>query len=570
MDNSFSFSRREWLSRAAAPAVAATLAYPMLVSAIPRVEAPTAHASEKPQTLEAKLNIFDIRDFGAVGDGAKLNTVEIQSAINAANAAGGGVVLVPSGGTFICGTIELKSNVNFHLATNARLLGSPKPTDYHAGNGIPPGNGNIVFISAADAENFTISGNGTIDGNGLAFWTGQGDNTGPGQGGVGGYFDRPHLLIFARCKNFRVQDVYLYASAYHCMRILNCEYVYFDRIRINNRVNKNNDGFHFNNTRYVHINGCDVRCQDDACALFGSNKFITVANSSFSTRWSIFRFGGGESENITVTNCTIYETYGCVIKMGAGRGSRHENMIFSNLILRDVTGPFSLGLSDQRRQPRPGQENQPPAPVGIVRNIVFSNIRGNVVAQGRQYDDMHWEQGYRPGETRTCITLNSFGESYLENITLSNIHLTFEGGGTAEEAQLRNVPQIAGEYFEIGDRPAHGLFARNVRGLTIDNVRLETATPDLRPAVVLDNVSDANITGLVSQGNTSGPSVLRCINTKDTLITAPRLMTPAAVYLAVEGERSADITLDGGDIRKAAKPATFERGATNKAARIRS
>jgi hypothetical protein len=207
---------------------------------------------------------------------------------------------------------------------------------------------------------------------------------------------------------------------------------------------------------------------------------------------------------------------------------------------------------------------------GVVRNIVFSNIRGTVVAQGRQYDDMHWEQGYRPGETRTCITLNSFGESFLENITISNVHLTFEGGGTAEEAQLRDVPQIAGEYFEIGARPAYGVYARNVRGLTLDNVRVETATPDLRPAVVFDNVTDAHVSGLVSRGNTSAPSVLRCINTKDALISAPRLLTPAAVYLAVEGERSADIALDGGDIRKAAKPATFERGATSKAARLRT
>ncbi|MDR2917393.1 MAG: hypothetical protein LBV74_21575 [Tannerella sp.] len=128
------------------------------------------------------------------------------------------------------------------------------------------------------------------------------------------------------------------------------------------------------------------------------------------------------------------------------------------------------------------------------------------------------------------------------------MHLTFEGEGTAEEAQLRDVQQIAGEYFEIGDRPAHGVYARNIRGLTLDNIRIETATPDLCPAVILDNVADAAISGLTTQGNPDGPSVLRCINTTDTLITAPRLLTPAAVYLAVEGERIADITLDGGDI----------------------
>jgi hypothetical protein len=183
---------------------------------------------------------------------------------------------------------------------------------------------------------------------------------------------------------------------------------------------------------------------------------------------------------------------------------------------------------------------------------------------------MHWQQNYRPGEMRTCITLNGVGEDFIENISFSNIHLTFEGGGTAEEAQLRDVPQIAGEYFEIGSRPAHGVYARNVRGLTLDNVRIETATPDLRPAVVLDNVADAVLSNITSQGNIAAPSVIRCINTTDALISSPRLLKPASVYIAVEGERSANITLEGGDIRKALKPAAFDRGTTEKAIYIRS
>ena len=514
-----------------------------------------------------KPAIFDIRDFGAVGDGTTLNTATIQSAIDAANAAQGGIVFIPSG-VFLCGTIELKSNVTLFLDTTAKLLGSPKAEDYHTGNNIPRSNGNVVFVSAARAENITICGNGTIDGNGRAFFSGRGDNSGPGASTGQGNVERPHLIIFSECKNVRMNDVFLTASAYHCIRTLNCEYVYYERVRIHNRVNLNNDGFHFNGSRYVHINGCDVKCQDDACALFGSNQFITVANSSFSTRWSIFRFNTGDCKNITVTNCLIYETYGCVIKLNCRTGSHIENLTFSNLIFRDVTGPITVGLNTPNRLLNPGETTPQDIERGTVRNITFSNIRGNVVANGRQFDDMHWTQGYRPGETRTCITLNGVGEDFLENIVLSNIHLTFEGGGTAEEAQLRDLPLIAGEYFEIGDRPAHGLYARNVRGLKLDNVRIVTATPDLRPAIILDNVSDATLSGVTTQGNMDSPSVLRCINTTDVLISSPRLMTPAAVFLAVEGEHSDNITLERGDIRKSAKTATFDRGATEKSLRF--
>src|SRR5262249_34289477 len=131
----------------------------------------------------------------------------------------GGVVLIPAG-DFLVGTLELKSNVTLHLAAQGRLLGSGDTGHYRAGTGIPPGNGNIVMLSAADAENIAIEGQGTIDGNGAKFFTGRGDNTGPGQNSADGYFQRPHLLVFYRCRNLSVRDVFLTASAYHCMRIL--------------------------------------------------------------------------------------------------------------------------------------------------------------------------------------------------------------------------------------------------------------------------------------------------------------------------------------------------------------
>src|SRR4029453_4325737 len=139
----------------------------------------------------------------------------------------GGTVLIPAG-SFVVGTLELKSNVTLHLAAQGRLLGSGSPEHYKAGNGIPPGNGNVVLLSAANAENVAIEGLGTIDGNGAKFFTGKGDNTGPGQNSSEGYFQRPHLMVFYRCKNLSVRKVFLTASAYHCTRILECNRVFLD------------------------------------------------------------------------------------------------------------------------------------------------------------------------------------------------------------------------------------------------------------------------------------------------------------------------------------------------------
>jgi hypothetical protein len=251
--------------------------------------------------------------------------------------------------------------------------------------------------------------------------------------------------------------------------------------------------------------------------------------------------------------------------MEFGAESRVRNLLFSNLVLQDVTGPIAIHVNDRVRQnPAAGE----PPQKGFVRNISFSGIRANVVSQGSQFADMSFPQGYRPGESRQCIVLNAIGNTLLEDISFNDVHVTYGGGGTAEEAKSV-VPQVAREYFEIGTPPAYGLFARNVRGLDLDKVRFDVVTPDLRPAVVLDHVTDVSIAGLSAQGNPEARSVLRFVETQDVLVTAPRVLTPAAAFLQVEGAASRAISIDGGDLSRAATPVVFEAGAGKEAVKVR-
>jgi hypothetical protein len=163
--------------------------------------------------------------------------------------------------------------------------------------------------------------------------------------------------------------------------------------------------------------------------------------------------------------------------------------------------------------------------------------RRSVTADGRvtPLPDYPFSSAYRPGEIRSCIVVNAVGDSIVENITFDNVHLTFEGGGTAEEAARRDLPQVAGEYFMLGSLPAYGLYARNARAISLRNVRFQVSKPDLRPAVIFDHVEDAAINGLSVQGNAEAESLLRFIDSKQTLMTATRLLTPAAVFLQLEG-----------------------------------
>jgi polygalacturonase len=540
-------SRRKWLAAGSAAALT-----PSLLEA-------------QPTTTGAR--IYSIAEFGAKGGGVTLDTQAVQTAIDTCHKDRGGTVLVPAG-VFLIGTVEIKSNVTLHIAAGGTLLGSSDGKQYHAAEAIPLHgdstleDGNVGLIFGVEAENVTIEGPGSIDGQGSQFRSPTRGVLPPsGRGGA----DRPYHLLFYRCPNLRVRDIALVASAFHSVRVIQCKYVWMDGIHIHNRVNGNNDGFHFISSEHVHVTNCDVQSQDDACALFGTCRNVTVTNSTFSTRWSVFRFGGGNPENITISNCVIYQTYGCPIKMHFGPESKVQNIVFSNLVLQDVTGPISINLSNH---PRGSTASLPPAERGFLRNISFQGIRAHVVSEGRQYEDIAFTQNYRPGETRQCIVLNAIGESFLEDISFENVHVTYGGGGTGDEAAVE-VPQVAGEYFEIGTPPAYGLFARNVRGLSLSNVRFEVEKPDQRPAVVLDRVTDASLSGLSAPGNPQAKSTLRFVQAREVLVSSPRVLTPAAVFLSVEG-LCHGIIVDGGDTAKAAKTVAFEGGAAQDAVKVRA
>lgn len=543
-------SRRNWLGLASAASLGASAA-----------------AAQPAAAGTAGARVYNIADFGAKGDGKTLNTKALQDAIDACHRDHGGTVLVPAG-VFVIGTVELKSHVTLHIAADATLMGSADGKQYHAAAAIPLSgdatlvDGNVGLLFAVDAENVTIEGPGVINGQGAQFRSpSRGVPPPSGRGGA----DRPYHLLFHRCRNLRVRDLTLVASAFHSVRVIQSRYVWMDGLHIHNRVNGNNDGFHFISSEYVHVSNCDVESQDDACALFGSCRFVTVANSTFSTRWSVFRFGGGNPENITISNCLIYQTYGCPIKLHFGPESRARNIVFSNLVMQDVTGPISINRSNRGRQNTPPD---PEAPRGFLRDISFQNIRATVVDVGRQFEDMTFPQNYRPGETRQCIVLNGIGDADIADISFSDVHVTYAGGGTAAEAD-REIPQVAGEYFEIGTPPAYGLYARNVRRLSLSNVRFDVEKPDLRPAVVLDHVTDATLSAFSAPGDAAAKSLLRFVESSDILLTAPRVLAPASAFLAVEGAASRGITVDGGDISKASVPVAFHVGAVPESVRVR-
>src|SRR5262249_36314739 len=132
--------------------------------------------------------------------------------------------------------------------------------------------------------------------------------------------------------------------------------------------------------------------------------------------------------------------------------------------------------------------------------------------------DVDFVSNYNPGEMFSCIILNGMDAGFIENVSFHDVEVTFPGGGTAEQGAVRDVPKIAGEYYQTGVPPAHGMYARNVRGLSISNVRFALATDDVRPAIVFDHVQDAAVDGLAVVPG----SIMRFIDSRDVLVTALR------------------------------------------------
>jgi hypothetical protein len=601
--NSPSLSRRKWLGLTPTIA-AASFGSSLLASRALADDQVPAAPSGSDALLGAK--VYNIRDFGAKGDGKTSDTAALQAAIDACNRDQGGTVLVPVG-VFVIGTTELKSNVTLHIAAQGTLLGSTDKNEYHAADKIPLEgdatleDGNVGLLFAVGAENITVEGPGTIDGQGTQFHSPQ--HGMPSPVGLKSH-DRPYHLLFYQCANLRVRDIFLKDCAYHSIRVIQSKFAWFTGIHIHSRVNSNNDGFHFISATHVHLSNCSVESQDDACALFGSCQNITITNCEFSTRWSVFRFGGGHAKDIAISNCLLYEVFGCPIKMQCGPKSRFERISFSNLVMRNVTGPISIGLGPSGRgghvadgqsrragsltngmaqatapelssantnapaafAPVPDPEESSEKP-GICRNISFNGIFA-LVSKPYQIPDAVVTNAYNPAEVFSCIALNGIAPGYLEDIRFNDVHVIFPGGGTVEQGANRNVPQIADEYFRNGILPSYALFARGVHGLTLNNVRFEMTTPDLRPAVIFDHVLDAAVTGLNVQGQKDAESVLRFIESQDVFLSATRLLTPATTFLQVEGQ-NANITVDGGDLSKAAEPVVYKYGATEGVVKLR-
>jgi polygalacturonase len=479
---------------------------------------------------------FNVRDDGAVADGQTLCTAFLQRTIDRCAAAGGGTVVFPAG-TYLSGTLVLKSHVTLHLEAGATLRGSADPKDY------PPHRPAVrsytdnyvqqALIVGENLERVALTGRGTIDGNGGAFrWK--------------EYLNRPYVIRLVKCTDVLVEGLTLRDSPMWMQHYLACDRLRFHGLRVYNHVTHNNDGLDLDGCHDVVVSDCIIDADDDALCLKSTLdracENVTITNCVLSSHCNAFKLGtesNGGFKNITFSNCAIVSPrYSrningtarghCGVALECVDGGHLENITVSNVTITGVNVPLFLRLGHRAR---PFLPDGPKPAVGTFRNVILSNIVAT-----------------RTGRIGCSIT--GLPGSNVENVTLANVSFEFEGGG-ARELTANAVPERPDAYPEsrmFGDLPAYGLYCRHVRGLRITGLRLHTLAPDSRHAVVCDDVRELELESLNAGVSGGAAPLLRFINVGDAVVRGTRPRDPLEVLLQLEGGTTRNVLLTGNDL----------------------
>jgi hypothetical protein len=487
---------------------------------------------------------WNVRDFRAQGDGKTLDTVALQAAIDACSQ-GGGVVFFPKG-SFLSGTLTLKDGVTLHLSPGATLLGSQSISDYppkpFPARDLDVGGFDIWALVYADgAKNIGIEGPGTINGNGKPF---------PPRTPVGNRDistgARPRLLFLKGCQNVRITDVTLCDSGCWTAHFALCDKVFVQGICVYSSFFYNEDGILLDSCQDSFVSGCFVDTSDDAIVVKASFprvcKNIAITNCVLTTTCAAIKFGTqslGGFQNVSISNCACYECPLGGLKFLTVDGGELEDITVSNISMHNVSAPITIVLGN-RGQDYGFKKVERPGSVARLRNVVVSGIRATVASRNDR-----WRTG------NTCLIAGIPGHP-VEGVMIDNVYMTYPGSGTLAEAQRSDVPEQEKAYPEntmFGVLPAYGFYLRHAKGVALHNVRLELEKPDLRPALICDDVEDLELTGFKAPGNGDEP-LIRLRNTRGAVIQNCRTLGSVESFLRVEGATSADIALLANDLRR--------------------
>jgi len=448
---------------------------------------------------------FNVRHYGATGDGTNMDTAAIQRAIDAAADAGGGTVILPPG-RYLSGSLGLKSHVTLQLDKGAALLGSPHRLDYRKVNF-------HGLLLADQQQDITICGKGTIAGQGTLLaadtehlWK-QGKLPDAKEG------QRPVLINFRNCKNVTVRDITLKDSACWVEEYRDCEHLTVENLTVRSIAALNNDGLDIDGCAHVAVRGCDIDSEDDGICLKSVDKAcddVLVENCRVRSSCNALKFGTGSSvgfKNVICRNLEIYDTYISAIALEIVDGGEMENVHISHI---KITGSHNAIFV------RLGHRNVNGA-VGSLHGVTLSDITAEIpnMPPGRM-DKFPGPDPYHHSMLVTASVTGLPGHP-VQDVTLKNITIVYGGIGSVPQPgslrldSLAQVPECAANYPEstmFGTLPAWGFYCRHAGGIKFDNVTLRVQGKDYRPCLLCDDVRNIELNGFHVESAGSEPVIV--------------------------------------------------------------
>jgi polygalacturonase len=515
--NSFRSDRRELLRFSAlglGAAVSATL--------------PEAYAAPHAVAPAGGPGIFDIRTYGAVGDGKAVDSPAINKAIEAAAAAGGGTVVFPAG-TWLSFSIHLKSHVGLYLAPGATILAADSPlpgaaTGYNGGtyDAAEPNapwedyqdyghnHWHNSLISGEGISDFSITGPGLIYGKGLSFGANRNARGNypiyiAEQAGVGN-----KSIALRNCRNVLLRDFSILKGGHFGLLLTAVDNLTIDNLTIDT----DRDGMDIDCCRNVHVSNCTVNSPwDDGicpkssyalgyaratenvtitnCYVTGTYELGTVLDGTFKKFAPDARVGrtgrikcGTESnggfKNIAISNCVFDGCNGLALE--SEDGALCEDIAVSNITMRDiVSAPIFVRLGARLRGPKDTTK------VGTMRRILISNLTSYNSA------------------SRLCSILSGIPDYLIEDVKLTDIYQHSVGGASQDSLAIR-PPEFENKYPDpgmFGPMPSQGFFLRHIRNLEMSHVEVAAASPDPRPSFFLTDVNRADFIAVTAPTGTA-------------------------------------------------------------------
>ncbi len=441
-----------------------------------------AAAAFAPKLPGSHLRDFDVHRFGAAGDGENYDTAALQRAIDSAVTAGGGRVLLSGGRTYLTGALRLGSNIDFHLADDARLIASPRPADYPTD---APG-----ILTADGATGLKITGTGHIDGQAMKFMTTYSETDMRWEPKA----FRPRMFWLLDCRDLEVSGISFGDSPNWGLHMLGCERVLVDGIRVRNRMDVPNcDGIDPDRCRHVEIRNCDIVGADDGIVIktsrqqrdFGVAHDIVVSNCKVTTRDSGFKIG---TETFADISKVRFEH--CQVVSG-GRGptiTHRQSGNISDIEFSDIDvvaehhaarwWGWGEAISITVR-PRVDGE-----PVGTLSDVRLRNIRARAENSAR---------------------IDGTKDNPVTNVLLENIDLTIDKWTAFPGGKFDNRPTGAA-VPGLEDHNTPAFFLRHVQGIRMADCKVAWgANPQPYFSYALEEVDTRNLELARFAGNAAFP-----------------------------------------------------------------